>query len=206
MGGMKMANDILFKEYTLTVDFEDRKSIDSRRKLQIKELYENCEIVKLGNFSIFKSFDRSGQFSSNGIILKDVDISILNKTANELEKIFSVKFEKKSNKISIESSYLIENKNNSFGVLQQTLVMRRYLKNNDLVISSLELFDIIDENLPIFIRFDVLNSGLQIKLSSQLENLQVLNETVEKYNEYVNSTLKNKLLTKGESENDSEEI
>ena len=106
-----MANDILFKEYTLTVDFEDRKSIDSRRKLQIKELYENCEIVKLGNFSIFKSFDRSGQFSSNGIILKDVDISILNKTANELEKIFSVKFEKKSNKISIESSYLIENKN-----------------------------------------------------------------------------------------------
>nr|WP_302660669.1 hypothetical protein [uncultured Clostridium sp.] len=201
-----MANDILFKEYTLTVDFEDRKSIDSRRKLQIKELYENCEIVKLGNFSIFKSFDRSGQFSSNGIILKDVDISILNKTANELEKIFSVKFEKKSNKISIESSYLIENKNNSFGVLQQTLVMRRYLKNNDLVISSLELFDIIDENLPIFIRFDVLNSGLQIKLSSQLENLQVLNETVEKYNEYVNSTLKNKLLTKGESENDSEEI
>ena len=126
-----MANDILFKEYTLTVDFEDRKSIDSRRKLQIKDLYENCEIVKLGNFSIFKSFDRSGQFSSNGIILKDVDISILNKTANELEKIFSVKFEKKSNKISIESSYLIENKNNSFGVLQQTLVMRRYLKNKE---------------------------------------------------------------------------
>ncbi len=191
-------SEISLENYRLIILFDSLKNIDSKRRNEIKNIYNDSDYVIKRNeddlFVVDKEENTKGIFTEYGITIIDDNLDYIVKAIKKAKEIFDLNMKQSKKIASIEANYLIKSDDGNKGIINQTDMIAKLIGKSEILVSSIEFFDLIEKELGVFVKVSVSGEGLKIKISCDFLDGQDIYIVTRVINRYVDDYLKSVLF------------
>lgn len=191
-----------------TISFDSKKTIDSKRKNKILEMYDDgYKFDKIKeSLAFYKSEYLKGYYDCFGATIEDEKIDDLIKKIRSVCNIFGITLNKSENEYYLELIAIIKSEKASESLVNQTEMINEVVGSDKLLIKSLEYFDIIEEEgeeeeeeeVGAFIGLSISRDGLKVKMSIDFNDINELKNIYIAMENYITTVLLPKLEKEGQ--------
>ena len=162
------------ESYSVAYTFDSKKVIDSDRKRGLMNLYSDYEAYKGKDFVSFEGEDSKAKFHSYGFAIEEKDLNKIQRIIKSIQKLFSINLSdnKRAGSLSVVYIMFIED------LAEQARLFMRFVKNKNIIISRLEIYDQISEDKNSLIDFKSTSEGVYITYSVSLGDVDNIDHIV----------------------------